>query len=281
MNSKIPMSRFYTVAGALIGFICLSASSSQAQTFLSEGFEGTTWPANQQLTGTAFTGTDGNAWKGNDNNNSASLVVQSKTTTAAPGGSQSLFIRDGSGSASPFAQVDWGTTISNGGYFEFSFRNASSAGTSTTTGNYGVTFINTGGSTINFKFLFSDTAGFQLTNSAGTALKTVTYAAAGYTPGSWVTFRVNFNETDNTASVALNGTSIAGLSIAAGEADGTLWQAGKVQITAGSNAAFGIGGYFDNVTAAIPEPSTSAAVLGALALFATAGYQKSRKAGRT
>ena len=279
MNFKLPVAHFSPLA-ALVGFVCLGCSGLQAQTYLSEGFEGTTWSANQQLNGTVFAGTDGNAWKGNDNNNASSLVVQAKTTTAVSG-SQSLFIRDGSGSLTPNAQVDWGATISTSGYFEFSFRNASAGGVSTTTGNYGITFINTGGTTINFKFTFSDTSGFQLTNSVGVALKTVSYAAAGYTPGDWTTFRVNFNEAENTASVSMNGTSIAGLSISTGEADGTLWQAGKVQITAGSNAGVGIAGYFDNITAAaVPEPATTTAVFGAFTWLAVVGYRMRRRSAR-
>lgn len=249
-----------------------------AQVFFTESFEAPTWAVNQRLTGTAF-----DSWTGNDNNNINSLVVQARSTTASDG-AQSLFIRDGSGSATPFAQTDWGTnlgTVDTGpGYLEFSFRNADTAGNPTTTGNYAVTFISTAGSTRNFGLTLSDTAGISLTNAAGSVVKNVSYATAGYSPGAWVTFRVDFNEVTNTAGVSLNGNSISGLSVLAGEADAVLWQAGKVQITVGSNAGFGIAGYFDDFTAAVsvPEPSSAAAVLGAFGLLMAVGGRRVRTA---
>lgn len=207
--------------------------------------------------------------------------MQSRSTTAFAG-TQSLFIRDGSGSQTPFAQTDWGTNVGSAatgaGFFEFSFRNADAAGNSTTTGNYAVTFISTAGSSRNFGFTFSDTTGISLTNAAGTAIKNVSYATAGYAPGNWVTFRINFDEATNTAGVSLNGNSIAGLTVSAGEADAVLWQAGRIQLTAGSSAAFGVSGYFDNFTAAtIPEPSSAVTLAGMLALGSVVARRRPRQ----
>lgn len=251
-------SRTLTATGYLLGLAFFGAQPALAQLYTPEGtFESPTWSTSNTLTGTAK-----NGWTGNHTGTGIFATVSS--TTAAPGGTQSLFLRDNSGSATAVVTRDWGTNITDGS-FAFSFRNASAAGNSGTVGNFAVNFLSTGGATRNFALTWSDTAGFNLVNASGTSLQSISYAAMGYTPGNWNTLTVNFSETNNTASVLLNGIMVSDLTIASGQ-DAVLWQAGKVQITAGFSSGFA-SGYFDNLTAsAIPEPSTYAALMAASVL---------------
>ena len=97
------------------------------------------------------------------------------------------------------------------------------------------------------------------------------HTASGYTHAQWNTLRVEFDNATKTASLLVNGTSVAGSVLTDLAAD---WFLGTFQLVAGANSSTGAEGYFDNIKVfdanAIPEPSAAAMIFGAFVLGAAA-----------
>jgi hypothetical protein len=181
-------------------------------------------------------------------------------------GTQSLYLYDNLNTAPSSVSYDFGETLTKG-YLEFSIQRRQSS-----TGNGGtyVYFRDTGSGTTNFSMAISSS--ITLFGPTGTSLVAETATNAGYTSSSnWYTFRISFDESTNTASVSLNGTSIGALSVSSGSFDSVNWRAGQIEIRAGTNSTTLTSAYIDNVSvvdlSSIPEPSTYAVLAGLSALM--------------
>ncbi|MDR1282176.1 MAG: DUF1080 domain-containing protein [Opitutaceae bacterium] len=260
--------RLLTSRAVLFGsLLILSVSVHAAETeVFKTSFEATgspAWASDAILTSTAV-----NGWIGNDN---GTTLLGRITDTQANTGSQSLRLYDNINGNSASARYDLGDTLTQG-YIEFSIKQASG-------GNFYIYLSDTGTDATNFYLSLSNARVVNLNGQASATPDTSTYTVTG-----WNTFRIYFDETTNTASVSLNGTSI--VSIATGDADATKWQVGKIRLQAGASASQNTGAWFDDIrivnTATpippIPEPSTHAilAGLGTLVLALARGWRRQR-----
>lgn len=236
----------------------LQTTLAQAQvTILDETFEAPKWATGDALTSTAIHG-----WTGNNNEINGNGALRARISNRPAGsperiGSQSLYLyRQGSSTAQAAYRLP--EMLSNG-YVEFDYKYATGSG-----GGLFYLYLtkNPPGATNNIIFAIS--GGEFLFIPLNGDRKTISFADAGYTLGSWDTFRVTFDNEAKTLAVSINGEEISELTYAL-PSDSTvpLWaETVSFRVGSGNDAS----GYVDNVKIvnnAIPEPSTVGLMMGA------------------
>lgn len=262
MNTT-PTRSFASLAGfrSLLTSLGLLTTAAFAQeTAFQETFDSSEWQDE-----TAFTSTPTNGWIGNGNGDS------SLTGIFTEGSNQLLRLWDSAQDGNASATYRRTENIAQG-YIEFSVKRLSGS-----VYFYALDANSTNLADRNF-YLAISSSQIQLISVVDGTTSTTERASssltdAGYSSTGWNTVRLTFDDVAKSASVSVNGTSIAALTVTNPDTD---WFLGSFVMVAGANSATGQG-YFDDITivnSAIPEPAAAATVAGALMLGMAACHRR-------
>lgn len=146
-----------------------------------------------------------------------------------------LHVYDGDASDRPRARMDLGANAAEG---ELNFQVHEDANTPSHD-LWRIDFYSTGSFSANFSLVRRDT--LLTLESSGTILTSVAISGTSYTPLDWNSFRLQFNESSNQASVYLNGEATPILTSSLTTVN---WTVGRFELSVGYNSATDHGVYF-------------------------------------
>ncbi|EIP97728.1 PEP-CTERM putative exosortase interaction domain-containing protein [Opitutaceae bacterium TAV1] len=255
------LSLFSPTLAALL--LPLASSAAEAVVF-TESFESPSWILNSTLdaSGSATATSYGSWYRGN------LLTTATIGNTYTSEGSQALHVaKTGTGNGGAVASLALGNSVSQG-YIEFDFRS-----------DNGAAYLRLGDSTGATQLTFAISTNLILIPSDNSTTRSIAPGTAGYISQTWTKFRIDFDASTDSATASINGNPLTGLSFT-GIAINDIAQVSLVAGSGNNSTAFS--SWFDNIklvntAASIPEPSTWAAICGAIGLGLAAIVHRRRR----
>ncbi|WP_309397904.1 polysaccharide lyase [Cerasicoccus maritimus] len=184
-------------------------------------------------------------WSTQQTNGSSAADVSSDTADL---GQQSLQLYDGSKTNRPIASIDAGYNIYQG-VLQFSVQPTGSD-------LWRVDCMDSNSSSFNFSIIGqgNPTLGIQINDGNGQTLDSISTSTAGYDPYNWNRFTLHFDQVSGDASLYLNDSPTALLSLSNSTANLSI---GKLICSVGYNSGKGQEVYFDDISIQSTEELTS------------------------